>query len=177
VYGQDAEPAWRTTYKQGLDAFKRGDLSEAEHLYTDATSKAEGASPPQIEPGVVTCLIAIAYIYDKRGDYKESERLYELAMRDMEGLVGRGSPRYLAYLADLGDLYNKHGRPDQAEVTFNQLTQGFEHADPPNNIKLAESLERYAKFLRRCDRALEAAIPERRAKTLRNSSPADNSQP
>ena len=180
-------PSWKQFHDQALQAFDRNDFDEASNLWTKAIWEAEHATPACIEPGVVNCLVGLAIMNDRQGKFGESERLYELAMRDMEGFAGRGSPRFADFMADLADLYHRHSRADQAEVTFKDLLTFREaKARETDNLKssaersesyqkLAESLDSYSRFLRRQARNHEATAVENRAQTIRTSVQPDAS--
>lgn len=133
----------------------QGDLDKAESDFKSALSNAEQSAA--IEPGVVNCLCGLALVYHRRGNVAESERLYELAMRNLESLVGPSSPRYADYMPDLAWLYNEHGKPDKAEVLFKNALS-IRHRtygdDDPGSVPL---MLQYAKFLRANGRQAEAS--------------------
>jgi tetratricopeptide (TPR) repeat protein len=177
----DEDAAWKKLHKEAFEAYQKGDYDKAKEVWTKAIWEAEHSTPAQIEPGVVNCLVGLAFMNDKQGNFAESERLYELAMRDLEGLAGRGSPKFADYMADLADLYQRHDRADQAEVTFRDMLKTREaKARETDNLKSssdriesyqkhAEGLERYAQFLRRVSRNDEAVATENRAAAIRTS--------
>jgi tetratricopeptide (TPR) repeat protein len=142
----------------------QGDLDKAESDFKSALSNAEQSSA--IEPGVVNCLCGLALVYHRRGNVAESERLYELAMRNLESLVGPSSPRFADYMPDLAWLYNEHGKPDKAEVLFKNALS-IRHRtygdDDPGSVPL---MLQYAKFLRASGRQAEASQLETRANAI-----------
>ena len=177
----DEDAAWKKLHKEAFEAYQKADYDKAKELWTKAIWEAEHSTPAQIEPGVVNCLIGLAFMNDKQGNFAESERLYELAMRDLEGLAGRGSPKFADYMADLADLYQRHDRADQGEVTYRDMLKVREaKARETDNLKSssertesyqkhAEALERYAQFLRRMARNDEAITHENKAQAIRTS--------
>lgn len=165
VCAQSAGSGWEV----GRDAAQRcmagGDLEGAEREWRAALISAEQSG--NIEPGLVTCLVGLAFVYDRRGDIHESERLYELAMRNMEGFVGPTSTRFADWMPDLAFLYDSHGKPEKAEVLFKRAYQIKKNAYGPNDARVAEVLESYARFLRRNGRQVEATDLEQQARSIR----------
>jgi len=156
---------WELRMSAAKQCMATNDLDGAEREWKAALTAAEQSSA--IEPGLVTCLVGLSFVYDRRGNVSESERLYELAMRNMEGLVGPTSTRFADWLPDLAFLYDSHGKPEKAEVLFKRAFLIKKNAYGPNDVRVAEVLEQYAKFLRRTGRQSEAADLEQRARTIR----------
>jgi Tfp pilus assembly protein PilF len=161
----DQPSAWQALEGQARISFGRGQLDEAESEYRDALKTAEQAGA--VEPGVVTCLVGLAYVNDRKGNTGESERLYELAMRNMEGLVGPNDPRFADWMPDLAFLYDSHGKPDKAEVLFKRAWRIKQTSYGPNDARVAGVLEQYAKFLRKNGRDAEALDLESRARAIK----------
>lgn len=155
---------WVSLEGAGRAALDRGDLDKAESSFKGAVAAADQSSA--IEPGVVNGLCGLSLVYHKRGNFAESERLYELAMRDMEGLVGRTSTRFADWLPDLAWLYNEHGKPDKAEVLFKNALQIRRHNLGDGDPSVATLMGQYAKFLRANGRETEAIPLELRAKSI-----------
>ena len=145
-------------------AMEQGDLDRAEANYKSALNMADKSS--DIEPGVVNSLCGLSLVNHKRGNFAESERLYELAMRDMEGLVGRTSTRFADWLPDLAWLYNEHGKADKAEVLFKSALQIRTNNLGDNDPTVGTLMGQYAKFLRGNGRETEAIPLELRARTI-----------
>lgn len=165
VLADEPPPAWLPLEQQARASLVAGQLDAAEQQYKEALSTAERAGA--IEPGLVTCLVGLAYVNDKKGNPQESERLYELAMRNMEGLVGPTNVRFADWLPDLAFLYDSHGKPDKAEVLFKRAWRIKQDTYGGNDVRVAEVLEQYARFLRKNGRQVEAADLETRAHTIR----------
>ena len=155
---------WVSLEGNARDALARGDLDKAEAGFKNAVAAADQSSA--VEPGVVNCLCGLSLVYHKRGNYAESERLYELAMRDMEGLVGRTSTRFADWLPDLAWLYNEHGKSDKAEVLFKSALDIRRHNLGDGDPSVATLMGQYAKFLRSNGRETEAIPLESRARTI-----------
>lgn len=158
-------PQWTELERSAAAAYKRGDLDEAERLWRDALKQAD--TDALIEPGTVNCLCGLAFVYDRRGNGAEAERLYELAMRNMEGLVGPQSTRFADWMPNLAFMYDAHGRPDRAEVLFKKALRIKERAYGADDVRVAEVLDQYARFLRKNGRATEANELLQRARSIR----------
>lgn len=159
---------WEQLNDEAQSSFNRGDWDGAETKWTEALHSAE--SKQAVEPGMVTCLCKLALVQERRHNHAESERLYELAMRNMEGLAGPNSTRFADWMPDLAWLYQAHGRPDKSEVLFKRALKIKETAYGADDERVAEVLDQYARFLRKEKRSTEAAVLEQRARTMRSKS-------
>lgn len=162
--GTSAE--WYQLDRKARQALKDGMNGQAESIWKQAVSKAEATG--KIDPGVVTCLVGLSYVNHLNGNFGESERLYEYAMRDVEGTTGRESSQFIQYIPDLAWLYNAHGKPDKAEVLLKHALKTNERAFGPHSSQNAECLEQYAEFLRKLKRNTEARQLDVRAKNIRS---------
>jgi tetratricopeptide (TPR) repeat protein len=141
-------------------------LEQAEASYQQALKIADAQR--QIEPGIVNCLVGLSLVYHKRGNVAESERLYELAMRNLEGDYGPTSTSFGSWMPDLAWLYDEHGKPEKAEILLKRALAIREQAYGKDDPRVAESLDTYAKFLRRHQRHSEASAIETRARNIRD---------
>ena len=107
---------WQDLDSGARALMKEGRLAEAESQWKEAIALAE--TDKEIDPGVVDCLIGLSGLYDKRGNAAESERLFELAMRTVEGVKGSDSAAYADRLPALAALYRKHGKSWHSELLF-----------------------------------------------------------
>lgn len=156
---------WRIYDEAAKKAFNAGNLDDAEQNWRDALREAEKSS--NVEPGMVNCLCSLALVNEKKGNGQEAERLYELAMRNMEGLVGPTSPRFADWMPDLAFIYDAHGRPDRAEVLFKKALTIKEKSYGAEDLRVADVLDDYARFLRKNNRGVEATSLELRSKQIR----------
>jgi tetratricopeptide (TPR) repeat protein len=157
---------------QDLDAgaralVKEGRLAEAESQWKEAIARAE--TDKEIDPGVVDCLIGLAGLYDKRGNAAESERLFELAMRTVEGVKGGDSAAYADRLPALAALYRKHGKSWHSDLLFQRLIKIRENVSGKNSPEAASALEMYSQFLASEGRQAEATKMSEKAHTIRDS--------
>lgn len=159
------EDAWAKLDKSAQRAFAQKDYTEAERLWKEAILEAEKAN--QIEPGIVNCFIGLAGVNDKQGNFEHSEYLYEMAMRNMEGLVGTASQRYIDYIPELAALYHRHNKDDRAEFLYQKVIKARQANASQNPEKLAEVQEMYANFLRDLNHIEEAAVYETQAANIR----------
>jgi len=160
-----ADGDWEQLNTEAQSAFDSGDLEGAESKWSEALKQAEASKA--VEPGMVTCLCKLALVNDKRKNSFEAERLYELAMRTMEGLAGPKSTRFADWMPDLAWMYEGHGRPDKSEVLFKRALKIKEAAYGADDERVALVLDDYARFLRKENRGTEASVLEQRAKTIR----------
>ena len=165
VCAQPAASDWETAAAHAKQTFAAGNLAESEQDWRDAVTLAEQSG--NIEPGVVTCLVGLSNVYEKRGNPAEAERLYELAMRNLEGLVGPTDPRFADWMPDLAVLYDAHGKPEKAEVLFKRALLLKQRAFGADDVRVAVVMEQYARFLRKNDRLTEATELETKARIIR----------
>lgn len=160
-----AEPAWVAQRQSAERLYSAGDLDGSERDWRSALDAAEKSS--QVEPGVVTCLVGLATVYDKRGQGQEAERLYELAMRNMEGLVGPSSPRFADWMPRLAHIYDAHGHPERAEVLFKRALQIKTFTYGAEDPRIADLYDEYGSFLKKNGRHIEATSLEEKARVIR----------
>ena len=161
---QLSQSAWYELDQKARRALAQGDISQAESDWLSALKLAE--SNNNVYPGVVNCLIGLSMLYHAKNNYGESDRIYELAMRNMEGLVGRSSVEYAKQLPDLAWLYLKHGKPDKAEYILKQAVKTNETAFGSKSKQHMESLKEYADFLTSANRSSEASLLELQIKKI-----------
>lgn len=160
-------PGWQDLDANARAAMREGRLADAEAQWKEAIAAAE--SEKEINPGVVDCLIGLAWLYDKRGDNAESERLYELAMRTVEGVKGADSAAYADRLPDLATLYRRHGKSWHSDLLYQRLIKIRESRSGKNSEEVAAALEIYSRFLQAEGRQAEATKIAERAHTIRDS--------
>ena len=159
---------WFQLDQSARKALDSGNFAEAERLWKEALQVSEKET--RYEPGVVNCLIGLSLLYHKKGDDGEATRLYELAMRTMEGLFGRQSVNFAKYMPDLALLYHDQGKKDKAEVLFKhhlELHEATHGADAP---EIVDSLNHYSKFLKKTGRLPEASRMDARVKGILDKS-------
>lgn len=158
---------WQDLDSGARALMKEGRLAEAESQWKEAIALAE--TDKEIDPGVVDCLIGLSGLYDKRGNAAESERLFELAMRTVEGVKGSDSAAYADRLPALAALYRKHGKSWHSELLFQRLIKIRESVSGKNSPEAASALEMYSQFLSSEGRQAEAAKMSEKAHTIRDS--------
>ena len=155
---------WYILDQKARKQLEAGNFSQAEALWKQAVAISE--SNAKIEPGFINSLVGLSLLYHKKGDAKESERVYEYAMRNLEGFAGRNSMKFATYLPDLAWLYHDHGRHEQAEILFKTHLKMHEGAHGNYSPKIRDSLLHYAKFLRKRGRTSEASLIEGRVRDI-----------
>lgn len=159
---------WYQLDLQARKALDSGNYPNSERLFKEAIAKAE--SKQHIEPGYVNSLVGLSLLYHKMGNPKESERIYEYAMRTMEGIAGRTSLRFAKYLPELGWLYHDHNRVKQADILFKQHLQLHESSYGKQSPKLIDSLTHYSNFLKKTGRTSEAGMLKQRVQGIKYKS-------
>ncbi len=160
-----AQTEWFINDQKARRSLLDDDLSQSETLFKQAIQRAE--SKGMYEPGVINSFCGLAFLYHKKSNSAESERLYEYAMRYLEGISGgRDSARFADYLPDLAWLYNAHGKPDKAEVLLKSAIAIREKRSGEYSKDLVQSLNDYASFLRKNGRETEARHLDARVKLI-----------
>jgi len=162
---------WQDMHAGASALLKEGRLQEAESQWKEAIVQAE--ADKQIDPGVVDCLIGLSGVSDKRGDIAESERLYELAMRTVEGVKGGDSAAYADRLPQLAALYRRHGKGWHSDLLFKRLVKIRENTKGKNSKETADALDMYSRFLVQEGRQAEATKVSERAHTIRDQLQGD----
>lgn len=151
-------------------AYASANYAEAESLWTETLSQAEKTD----ELSVVDCLCHLAKVKDKQEQYAESDRLYELAMRNLERHTkNQDNYLYADYLPDLADLYCRHGKTDKAELIYKKLLDIRNNKSPASESnqnkesEIVKAEERYARFLHDNNRSNEATQHENTAAGIR----------
>ena len=163
----EAASGWFDLDKKARQALDEGRVGEADQLFREAIKIAE--SKGEYDPGVVNSMIGLSLLNHKQGNTKESERLYEFAMRHMEGLGSRDSLAYTKWLPDLAWLYQEHGRPDQAEILHKQFLSVMEKAHGDRSRELLPGIDQYADFLRKNSRHSEASVLDSRLDQIKQN--------
>jgi tetratricopeptide (TPR) repeat protein len=156
---------WQDYDTAARQSLARGDLTEAESDWREALRLAEIAS--NVEPGMVTSLTGLAMINEERGNYAESERLYELGMRNIEAALGRETAQFAAYMPNLGYVYQKHGKAQQADAIFTEFLATTEKLYGKASPEMAKAQDAYAEFLKKAGRDVEALAAIQQAKNIR----------
>lgn len=155
---------WRDADLSARADLKAGRLAEAENTWREAVARAE--ADKELDPGVVDCLIGLAQVNDKKGNFDESERLYELAMRTVEGSSSGDSAAFADRLPDLAALYRRHSKSQMSEVLLIRLVKIREKTAGRESKAVAQALEIYAKFLSSEGRGSEAVKLRERAHAI-----------
>jgi tetratricopeptide (TPR) repeat protein len=165
--GALSQSDWFIFDQKARRALLDDDLANSESLFKQGIQQAEAKA--MYEPGVINSFCGLAFLYHKKGNIAESERVYEFAMRYLEGVSGgRDSARFADYLPDLAWLYNAHGKPDKAEVLLKSAIAIRERRFGEYSKELEKSLEDYAYFLRKNGRDTEARHLDARIKLIQN---------
>lgn len=160
-----AQSEWFINDQKARRSLLDDDLSQSETSFKQAIQKAE--TKGMYEPGVINSFCGLAFLHHKKSNTAESERLYEYAMRYLEGVSGgRDSARFADYLPDLAWLYNAHGKPDKAEVLLKSAAAIREKRFGEYSKEFEQSLKDYSVFLRKNGRDTEARQLDARMKLI-----------
>ncbi len=166
VCAASAQESWLLFHEQGTEALNSGALDQAEDAFNRCLKAAESADCT--EPGVCRALVGLSLVQDRRGNFAESDRLYELVTNQCEKATGnKDNHRFAEYLPGLADLYHRHGKTDKATLAFQRLLDIRTKRPPKDDNKILEAHEHFALFLRSTNRADEAAKHEHEAAQLR----------
>ncbi len=149
--------------------YEQGKYDLAEPLYLrsiEVNTKARGG----IEQEYIAQSIAnLGLLYYSQGKYAQAERLYQQALAIFEKTSGMQHPDAATCLRSVGELYISQNRYDQAEPFLRQAMDVYEQCLGPNHPALAVTLHLYADVLRKLERVKEAALCERRAKSIQEN--------
>lgn len=132
-------------------AYTEGNYDEAEIFWKEALTIAEKTDLLS----VVDCLCGLSKVKSKQADFAESDRLYELAMRNLETHTkDQNNYLYADYLPDLAALYFMHGKQDQAGLIYQKLLDIRTNKEPiqgsssNKDIEIIKAEEAYARYLK-----------------------------
>ncbi|MBX9941271.1 MAG: hypothetical protein K2Y32_18560 [Candidatus Obscuribacterales bacterium] len=145
---------WLKLEKTARDKLSAGQFADAEQGFKEAISKAETLN--MVSPGVINSLMGLSFALDRQGNQSESERIYELAMRNAESVFGPSATRFGYYMPDLAWLYHWHGKDSQAETLFLRAISLEEASSRIETANLVELLKEYQQFLKECGRTSES---------------------
>ena len=167
---------WQNLLSEARSELSAGRLDKAEEQFKAAEKACEdvklgptdGDGFKKMSKGVADCLIGLAAVNERRGDAGEADRLYELAVRTVEKAYTSDSMDYAKYLPPLADLYDKHGKPDKAELVHKKIidvrTRMAPNKDDPS---IVQGYDHYARYLRSKDRPDEATIIENKSNEIK----------
>ena len=108
---------------------------------------------------------AFAFLYDKYGQYKEAEAMYNQALMEKEKVLGPDHTSTLDTVNSLGNLYRKQGRLSEAEVMYNHALTGFEKVLRPNHTSTLGTVNNLSVLYEAQGRLTEAEVMYNRALT------------
>ena len=94
-----AQTEWLINDQKARRSLLDDDLSQSETLFKQAIQRAE--SKGMYEPGVINSFCGLAFLYHKKSNSAESERLYEYAMRYLEGVTLDTNSLYVMRMTSL----------------------------------------------------------------------------
>jgi tetratricopeptide (TPR) repeat protein len=107
-----ADQLWSRSYKDGVRAYRLGDLSTAEGRFRAALGYAGAACSDGARRACV--LYQLAMLAEQTGRSTDAEQLYRRALADEETALGQHHPYIAMILRAYGRLLDRGGRPDEA---------------------------------------------------------------
>lgn len=136
--------AWQTYTESGRVAYRHGDYTQAEQLFTMALREAERCGPQTI--CVATSLNNLAILRRAQGQYTQAEPLLQRALTITEHTLGTEHPRVAMSLNNLAELYQLEGRHEEAESLYLRALTIWEQTSEPLYPQAAVSLHGLAKL-------------------------------
>ena len=169
---------WRSVMTQAQTDLSQGNADRAENEFLDAEKLLEAAkvSGGQDELkangfALVDCLIGISKCKDRKGDAEGSESVYGMGLETLKKFVKNGwkNQEYADYLSGVAELYDRHGKTDQADLAFQRLIEIRTTVAPRDDNKTISAYESYSKFLRAHERTTEATGYETKIMQMKTS--------
>ena len=113
-------------------------------------------------------VLLLAQIARERHHDREAESLFKSVLALQIQALGPEHYQIALTLDDLAALAVSLGEYPEADTLYRRAVEIHEKINPLENLALAETLEHYATFLRRVNRAADAESQEFRARTIRN---------
>jgi tetratricopeptide (TPR) repeat protein len=113
-------------------------------------------------------VLLLAQIARERHHDKEADSLFKRVLALQIQALGPEHYQIALTLDDLAAIAVNLGDYPEADTLYRRAVAIHEKINPLENLALAETLEHYATFLRRVNRAADGASQEFRARTIRN---------
>lgn len=148
---------------QGKDADAEKPFKEALAIWKEVFE------PERLE--LLVPLDELAQLYQDEGKYAEAEPLFKrgITVAEKHYNSGEKSDILAVRLDKLAGLYCAAGKYEKAEPLYKRALEVRKNVLDRDSPDVAQSLENYAKVLRKLDRAAEAEDLEARAKSIRKN--------
>ncbi len=168
---------WKSLMERAQQSMDGGNLEQAETDYKNAEKLLEQSQAKDQDElkkfgfSVVDCLVGIARVKDRKGDSNESEEVYLMALETLRKLCKGGykSQEYADYIPGIVELYERHGKTQEAENALKQMIETRTTIDPKDDSKIMATYELYSKFLRSHSRQDEASTWETKVLQMKSS--------
>lgn len=163
------ETTWNSYYDQGMDAFSRQSLAQAEQLFRQALSLAEHQSknPTDIEQ----CMLKLADTLTLRDKTSEAQRLYSTLLDILIKRYGKNSPQIAPVLLALGSIQESEGDHSNAMDYYQRALQINEKHYGPYSPAVASSLHRIGRVDCKAGNRSQAKLHYRRALSILSQQP------
>ena len=136
---------WERHFHEGVQAFQKEDLAEAERAFAAALRDADRFPPD--DPRLGVSLDNLSSLYRLQGKHAQAESLCLRALRTKEHLYGPTHPNVASTLKDLAEIARALGKPEEAQRFQRRALDILERAIGPDFTELDASL-RSSKILR-----------------------------
>lgn len=161
---------WQSVLSQAQSDLSKGRLDEAESGFHKAENLLEAAKVSSIDEAgkkselkvlgfsLVDCLVGIAKVKDRKGEFAAAESTYEMGLATLVKFCENGwkNQDYADYLPGIAEMYDRHGKVDEADKSFKQLIEIRTTIAPKDEHRTIKAYESYSKFLRAHSRDNEA---------------------
>lgn len=173
---------WQTVLSQAQSDLRDSKLEEAEAGFKRAETLLEAvkisplldeatrtAELKKLGFSLVDCLVGISKVRDRRGEYADSEAVYEMGLETLKKFCVNGwkNQDYADYLTGIAELYDRHGQTEKADGAFKQLLEIRTTVAPKDDRKIISAYESYSKYLRAHSRSDEAVHLENKVSQMK----------
>ena len=120
------EELWSRKTEQGLAAFRQGNYSESERLFSEALNEAERLGPRNSR--IAVSLNNLGATYQRQGKYQLAETCYHRALEVWEFAPSLDPEHFVRTLANLGSLYGDQGLYWKAETFYQSALRDTQRA-------------------------------------------------
>ena len=152
---------WKAEHDAGWNAYKAGQLDEAERHLLEAEKQARVLGDN--DPKLATTLDHLAWVLCSEGKSDKAEPLAKSALAIREKALGADHPDVVSSLNTLACIYDAEGRTADARPIYARCLAAAEKAYGPEHGKVAEALDNLAAADHLLGEAAEAEAMYKRA--------------
>ena len=133
---------WKAEHDAGWNAYKAGQLDEAERHLTEAEKQARVLGDN--DPRLATTLDHLAWVLCSEGKSDKAEPLAKSALAIREKALGADHPDVVQSLNTLACIYDAEGRTADAQPVYARCLAAAEKAHGPEHPNVAAALDNLA---------------------------------